>query len=442
MLFLFITTTIFFLLIIKIFTNKIINPLTIHLLFWTFWVSFLQLNLLNLYTVSINTYIFIYISILFFSIGYIVISGIHINQKSSNDISKANYNDKNEIKTNKTSFFIQIAILIILTYYLYRYTMVVSNLGIGESLRLVRFSTGALFTYGIERLFYDYVLSTIIKVILIINIVGFFLYNKKDKNLILSFINIGLYSFIGIGRLAIFDTMVYITIAYVFMSNNTKTKANKKQKKKKKFYITISFFIGLFIMIRLSAYKYRLAFNLQTIKDIFFDNLSHFVLYFTGPFVAFDLALNNNVLSNYQYTFGRATFAGFDEIIGIVLDKIGINYLSGTDIIGEITSNPIYIGNQQTFNAFYSGLLNFYLDGGVIGIIILSFIFGGVIGKFYISFKRNKNIFTGALLVYLVWMSITSIYRFPYTFSHLLVLFIFILASFNFRIKRMLLKLL
>lgn len=51
--------------------------------------------------------------------------------------------------------------------------------------------------------------------------------------------------------------------------------------------------------------------------------------------------------------------------------------------MASFTVNPITIGyNGQTFNAFYTGITNFYLDGGIAFVIMIPFLFGMIIAIF------------------------------------------------------------
>lgn len=38
--------------------------------------------------------------------------------------------------------------------------------------------------------------------------------------------------------------------------------------------------------------------------------------------------------------------------------------------MGDITKNYIFIGWNNAFNVFYMSIINFYTDGGVVGVIL------------------------------------------------------------------------
>src|SRR5699024_6116960 len=116
-------------------------------------------------------------------------------------------------------------------------------------------------------------------------------------------------------------------------------------------------------------------------------------------------------LAFIPYQFGRVTFSGLDEIFIVILRKFDDTIVNIKYYTGPYTSEFINIGDGVTYNAFYTSIFNFYLDGGLLGVILMSFVFGAIIGKVFNTYLKSPNIFNLALLIYLVYLSLVSSLR-------------------------------
>jgi hypothetical protein len=171
--------------------------------------------------------------------------------------------------------------------------------------------------------------------------------------------------------------------------------------------------------------------NISNISDFlyWFDfTLAQAVVYLTGPFRAFDYFLSNDIASNYILTLGRSTFGGIEEFFSNILIILEINIETANSIYASFAVPPIIIGQNTSFNAFYTGLTNFYLDGRFLGVVFFSFIFGIIAALVWNNFNRYKNLMSFSLLIFITKNSIAYMYRWDYnspTYWFLLSIFVF-----------------
>jgi len=98
-----------------------------------------------------------------------------------------------------------------------------------------------------------------------------------------------------------------------------------------------------------------------------------------------------------------------------------------------VTQRRVLIAPGISFNAFLTPFYYFYLDGGMIGNILLSFIFGFVSTLVYINHlnRRNYNSMINYLLVFFtLYMSMVRIQFFQMRFS-LSFLYVYLLFKGN-----------
>ena len=424
---LFITVMILFIIIGKLRVGRYSNPLTYYLIFWVFWIIVGYFNIYDLYIISKSTYLMILLNILGFSIGFI----LFINLKK---IGKDNMIEINIDYFKKKITGLLVIINIILLYYLNKYNNLVDILSVEER-RMITFKQGYLFDSYLENLFYTNVIRLMIYILMLIIFYNFIINNKKDVNLLLLSIAIFVSSAIGNGRMLIFDAVLYIFLIYVyriFINNNRirhKIEREKINKKKKIMFFFLAC-VAIYAVTKSSANRLGLdKMTIEVFGDMIAYNIEQGIIYFTGPFVALDQFFQNNLGEPYLYGVGRATLAGVDEIIWNIFNILGIEYVSGNAIVGNITGPNIYIGNAQQFNAFFTSVMNFYVDAGVMGVGLFSAIQGASLATAVNYFCRNKNIFSYSLMVFLSYGSIVSAYRFPSSLRTYLIIVILIFAS-------------
>lgn len=407
---LFVITIILFLFIgikkIKTFSN----PLSIYLIFWGLWIIISLFNPYDLYPVSSFAYLLVWVNIFSFSIGFLVIS-----KKKKYQI---NIEQNLLIIKERSLFFAEIILLIILIYYNKKYFALLSYGNIGEA-RRIRFELGYLFGNYTEYLLYNYFVISTLYLTIIINILKFILDKKINASLVITIVNILLFASIGLGRFVIFDFIVFAILGVVLTKKKSKnflfnTKRGKYKSLVKYFFLLIA---GVFVMTLITSFRYGRS--IQSFEDMFFwlmFSVQQGMIYFLGPFRAFDSFLNLNPHTTYGLTVIRSTFSGLEEIINNIFILAGISINTANSIMSSFTVDSIVIGfNGQSFNAFYTGLTNFYLDGGISYIFIIPFLFGMIVAKIWNTFNEEPNFFMIALLIFIVKTTLAYQYRWDFS---------------------------
>ena len=324
------------------------------------------LNPLNMYAVSSYTYFLIMLCTISFIIAFNKISKHVIKSKQDFfQIEKQKLISLDKLLKSKILLVSIIIILIIVIYYLTKYNIIIKDMS-KLDIRMVRFNQ--LFDSSLEALFFNYIIAGSMYILSIIFSV--LLVNKKVKNsiFILLAITIALYSLIGYSRMIYLNIVIYIFIC-ILLKPNLKELINVKN-------IIKIILIGCAVVIILFGMLYaRICKSSAPIKDNISKTLKNqteqIIEYSVGSFRLLDYFIKNG-FENFQskYTYGQATFAGVEEIILYPIKGIGVEIDSFNNIIGEYTQKSIKIGTKTNFNAFYTCVMNFYLDYGLIGVIL------------------------------------------------------------------------
>ena len=423
----------FFLFLLTIFcffakykTGMFFNPLNIVIVFWTVWIIISIINPFNLYDVELITYFYLLLFIIFFSIGFLLVA--RRIQSSKDDF-------ESKIIVNKSiPIIINIFVSVILLYFLFKYNSLLIILGVLEA-RNIKFEIGLLFSNTFEYLLFSVIISSIVYLSFLLSTVNY-LKNKKITGFFaISIINILLYSYIGLGRMAIFETGIFLILAFIFSKIFILFKL--KIWHKISFLLLAIFAIGS--IMNITTKRLNSTLTEKGIIDTLLFTLEQGAVYFTGPISAFNHFISLRVPENTGYTFGSSTFGGIDYFIGMVFSYIGYPYQTANDKTGSFTQPAIQIGNDHTFNAFYTGLMNFYMDFGYFGIIVFSLIFGFTLGLIWNKYLKNGNAYTLSLLIFICYTGIVSEYRLPYSSISTWVILITLLMLNRFRNKKLIL---
>ena len=99
---------------------------------------------------------------------------------------------------------------------------------------------------------------------------------------------------------------------------------------------------------------------------------------------------------NKEYTLGFTTFRGFFSPIFGIIRYLGIDsphlYQVATDIVNGMKYIVLYVSPIDRFNSFTTCFYQFYCDGGIIGIVILSYLFGAYSQSLYKKCVETKQI--------------------------------------------------
>lgn len=438
--FLFICFMIFAVFISKFKTGNFINITTPFVLMWLVMLFISHYMYGDLYPVSDKTYNTIYLFVILVMFWFIIFSKKNYKERDNflqNDIQKQDYfGEKNSKIGHQLLLTIQIIVLVILVVYLIKYNTIKNFIPI-DQLRIVRYYVGPLFSSGLELLIYNYFISTFVELMGLIAIVKVIMNFKVDIKTILSLVSLIFFSLIGLGRFGLFNLIYFIVATFLFMRVSFFQYGLSKKKGKK--IIFIIGILGMMIIMMVLISSIRQGKPILSASDFFMmlsDSFDQAIIYFIGPFRSLDYFLNYSTNYFEGWLYGKAFFSGLDEFFSFLFSIFGMHWTTGSSVISLLTTEPIYIGQSSTFNAFYTGIFNAYLDGGYYGIVILSSVLGSISGVIWNFHLRMKNFYSFLLIIYFSLILVSTVYRFEFQqFKSYVIIFVLFILSINLKTK-------
>lgn len=403
------------------------NPVSFFVIWWGTWLFISAFGLLNLYIPSIKTYIFTLIVMIMFSAGCI----FTINNKIKK-VKFVNLKPLNEYKV-KILNIIQIIILIVLTPFLFKSFKYITSMS-ASVYRTEIYENNILYGSEIIQQLFNFLIQPFMLTMLLLGCCGFILGVKGMKKLFfLSVVNVSVFSVMTLGRWYFLRIILFLILALFLVSifkNSSKHFLLYFKKRKKNIYFIIA---PLFTCVLVLISLFR-----QNSTSILYTVFEYLIKYFTGSFIALDSFLKDNDFVSFDdWSYGRYTLGGLDEIVVFIFRRIDDTIVNISTQISYYTSDFIKIGalDGQTYKSFYSAIFNFYSDGGILGILIIPFIFGMIIGVLFNGFIKKPNLFNLSLLVYLLYISIVASLRWEVQ-SPIFWVVIFILVFINTTVKK------
>jgi len=112
-----------------------------------------------------------------------------------------------------------------------------------------------------------------------------------------------------------------------------------------------------------------------------------FGLYLAVPVTLFDY--KDFVMPSADYYYSPFTLGGLTNILTMLVRQFGFEGLSWGDFGIRLQEYRV-VGPGLTANALYSWCLPFYIDFGVLGVFIVPFCYGIMIGNFYKAFLKGQ----------------------------------------------------
>lgn len=358
-------------------------------------------NPYGLFEVSNYTYMLWIICTLSFAIPFLILF-----RKKTNNIENDKKIDIDKVVSSKIINGLFIINLAIVIFYKIKYEIITKDLPIYE-VRIARFED--LLGSAFENLFFNYIVVGLVSVAAIIFAV--LLVNKKIKNALfwICGITIIIYSLIGYGRMMFLNIIIYI-ITTLLMTYDLKDLINKKNIFK--LFIAIIAFLLIFTsMLYVRTYNKNLTFT-ENIANTINAQARQIITYVTGGLRMLDNYISNGFEGITGHTYGRATLAGFEEILLYPLKGIGLEINSYNNLIADVAQKSTVIGeNNLKFNAFYTSVMNFYSDFGIAGVIIFPILYALLMIWIFNNFNKRRTFSSLLLLNYSVMILIFSIIR-------------------------------
>lgn len=209
------------------------------------------------------------------------------------------------------------------------------------------------------------------------------------------------------------------------------TLSNKKSIKQYKILLLVIIVTYGLIVITSAGRLGSIGFDSASLKEGQLIANRHMTSYSSGPIAAFDYALEHNFENQVGgFKHGGLTFTAFEGLLYTIAGRFGIRYERPIEpVVNFLQDSPIDIGSGQ-WNALYTSCIYYYLDFGIIGVIIIPF-FIGILFRYVIQkFYNENNVYAFILLGYVFLKLMFSIIQYNFTnFSELLFVFFLMYMS-------------
>lgn len=200
-----------------------------------------------------------------------------------------------------------------------------------------------------------------------------------------------------------FEYFIIVSVFSVLISNNRK-KGELRALGKKIGIVLLVVLIGAAYMTALSG---GVEYDKNRIQESNGKNVENMIIYNVGAYRAFEYALNNDYLGKAGgYQLGRASFGGFIDYYGApIIAKLGIPIQRVSDsTMKQLQDNEISVGKDRNFNFIYTSFMYFYFDFGILGIIVISFLFGRFL-RYCVELSVTDNTLASFSLVCYLFIS-------------------------------------
>lgn len=220
---------------------------------------------------------------------------------------------------------------------------------------------------------------------------------QKRKLLFLALFDILVYTVTYLGRMMIQGTIIFIIIVYISSSKWSTVSIKTKRRVKRLFLFLIIMSIIALIVITVNR-------SLSSEDSIAYTVFA----YFGGSLKYFDTGIDA-VDNNGSVLFGTGLFAGLWDVPLLIIQRIiRVDFLRPLEIITSYNSPLRLIGTRNLYmTAFGTVLLNMYIDGRWLGIIIESFLLGliaSTVKNYYLCHRCQRyRVYYYTSLMFLVW---------------------------------------
>ncbi|ABO51544.1 hypothetical protein Dred_3042 [Desulforamulus reducens MI-1] len=384
--------------------RKIYSPIVTFSCFFGFLMLFARLQLYGLYSVSDTVYFYIILGVVAFTVGALFANKIKLPCVK---LSDKNFSDK----------YYWIAVVICLAGLIVNYKVILiyftQGLNIADIYNMMARTVGGeetllTNTYShVEEIMQQYIGYPLLYMLVPMSILMYF-EKRKSKYLIVA-IGLFLIRFLVDFRRTYLVNIIIFVVIIAFIES--KKGFNFIKRHKWKFITAIVMLVIAFIVVsrvRRGEDSYSFSYNLYT--------------YYVGSIPYFDQRIQLWQASNSQFTYGftsfRGIFAPFFSVFGLIF---GLSepaaFSRATDVVHSLHNIVLYITSGHRFNSYATVFFEFYADGGVIGIVIGSWIYGYIAQRLY-----RKLILQG---------NVRDKYRYAYFFSTFIM---FSVLHFNFMV--------
>lgn len=222
--------------------------------------------------------------------------------------------------------------------------------------------------------------------------------SKEKKYLLIAILLCFLRFMVDLRRAII---VVFVSFIFFYLIIRWR-EVRKKMLYRRKLTFKKKLFICSIIIIIVTGYSF--ISYLRGGEDDGYSILSEFYFYYVGCFPYFTRRLE--LLGDLNYTLGftsfRGLFAPFFSILSLATGSKPELFELATQNVSSLSAIALEIAPDANYNSYATCFFEFYLDGGVLGIVFFSFIFGmysHYLFRKLIVFKTNRSMWVYAYFV-------------------------------------------
>ena len=386
----------------------------LSLTYVSYWVISLLLcyvNPFDYFKVSDSTYWLLLGHLVAFMIGFVLFKA----RNSINEINVSNFS-VNKVTKNKLFIILFIICFVFVLVLFYRQRMLVALYTLGE-LR-GDFMSMILADSGFAYLFYEIVGTGMFHFTLCL-LSYMLLFERKWFWICILFVYDVIWAVVTGGRAQVMTLGFYFLSMYIIadyiqsIKNGTKSKYTFSTKAK----LMISLFvIGLVLSLSIVSFMKQSTGDVD--EEALVEGMSRLGMdigeYSAGPIVAFDQGMKDSEIIPKKYQYGAATFCGTDYFLYIAFRRFGIHEKTSYDETTHVFQEALMkIAPDRGWNYAYTSCMYYYHDFGVLGVILISFLFGIItrrlISRLYVS-ADIYNIAFFTFVCFCLYMSVFSGY--------------------------------
>lgn len=343
--------------------KSIADPAVLFALLWGVICAFSTLQLFDLKTPDSSIYLFVLVGVLFFWIGSVVAFNTRIKLTIGDRASEERFIRDRLFNVLTLVFF---ALMIMPSI---RAMMLLMS---GNSLYTIRYVLlNDVFGEGVTSILFNYFCEPYLVFMIVHSVANLFSNNRKIRITVITIIGIILMTIDTGGRFFILYYVGALAVGYLVYRRQINSNFEKKTLRRVRILIAIGA-IGIIVV--------------SSIRGSIIGQTTY--VYSTGGLSYFDHLLTQ--FSDTKHTLGALTLNGYLRPIFVIFRKIGLgplpSFVANAEEIFLLVDKAYYITPGTLFNSFTTCFFAPYIDGGVLGIMIVFFALG------FISEKAYKNI--------------------------------------------------
>ncbi|SHG03429.1 O-antigen polymerase [Ornithinibacillus halophilus] len=395
--------------------KKIYSPIILFSALWAIILFFAQFELFGLTGTSYYTFLIIFIGLISYFGGYYFFRFIK-------PVKSVNYSSDIYIE-KEWNFILKILILISLSVLVITSISSITLMIQGYSISDIRYIMGmGRFDSGIINILYAYITKPVTMLMIPISAYYFFGPQRNIKIMLLTISLVMLNVLTDGGRFILLYLLINFCLTLLIFKG--KRKFRYKLRTKATFYLT--FFISIAFIIYVT-----------TIRG---SSISETLYMYTVGAIS-HLSYRLDVIDNINiYTYGFSSLLGFIRPGFIIFEKLGYplpGLVNNAERLNMELEEAVLIGDGVRFNAFTTLFYNFYIDLGLIGVFLGSFLFGVISYITYRNFMIRMNLLNFTIYLLIAQSLLTSMVRFQFSkFSFALCFIYIILITIQVRVKK------